>query len=220
MVRCDVISHADSQQATRLEEEIRFFSTNDQLPIFTFLIGKLCLTTNFRRIKTLPPSVYAFWRLLPTLSKGLVITTNCHTLAQRLAPPSWLSAQSFSLKCGQKFDLDATRQRLETVGYRAVETVYEHGEYAVRGSLMDIYPMGADAPVRIELFDDEIDSLRLFSPDNQRTTETIKQLELLPAREFPFDKSAIRLFKDNWAEARLATPTPKNVHYIKMSAKV
>jgi transcription-repair coupling factor (superfamily II helicase) len=83
---------------------------------------------------------------------------------------------------------------------------------------MDIYPMGANAPVRIELFDDEIDSLRLFSPDNQRTTETIKQLELLPAREFPFDKSAIRLFKDNWAET-LASPTPKNVHCIKMSAK-
>lgn len=190
---------ADSQQATRLEEEIRFF-TNEQLAIFHFPDWETLPYDQLSPHQDITSERLRILAMLPTLTKGLVITTIA-TLAQRLAPPSWLSAQSFSLKCGQKFDLDATRQRLETVGYRAVETVYEHGEYAVRGSLMDIYPMGADAPVRVELFDDEIESLRLFSPDNQRTTQTITQLELLPAREFPFDKSAIRLFKDNWAGA-------------------
>jgi transcription-repair coupling factor (superfamily II helicase) len=190
---------ADSQQATRLEEEIRFF-TNEQLAIFHFPDWETLPYDQLSPHQDITSERLRILAMLPTLNKGLVITTIA-TLAQRLAPPSWLSAQSFSLKCGQKFDLDATRQRLETVGYRTVETVYEHGEYAVRGSLMDIYPMGADAPVRIELFDDEIESLRLFSPDNQRTTQTITQLELLPAREFPFDKSAIRLFKDNWSSA-------------------
>lgn len=190
---------ADSQQATRLEEEIRFFSHNS-LAILHFPDWETLPYDQLSPHQDITSERLRTLATLPTLTKGLLITT-ISTLAQRVAPPSWLSAQSFSLKCGQKFDLDATRQRLESVGYRAVETVYEHGEYAVRGSLMDIYPMGADSPVRIELFDDEIDSLRLFSPDNQRTTETINQLELLPAREFPFDKSAIRLFKDNWATA-------------------
>ena len=190
---------SDSQQATRLEEEIRFFSQN-QYPILHFPDWETLPYDQLSPHQDITSERLRILATLPTLNKGIVIAP-ITTLAQRLAPPTWLSAQSFSLKCGQKFDLNATRQRLESVGYRAVETVYEHGEYAVRGSLMDIYPMGANAPVRIELFDDEIDSLRLFSPDTQRTTETIKQLELLPAREFPFDKSTIRLFKDNWAEA-------------------
>ena len=189
---------ADSQQASRLEEELRFF-TADSLPILHFPDWETLPYDQLSPHQDIISERLRILATLPTLSKGVVITT-ISTLVQRLAPPSWLSAQSFSLKCGQKFDVNATRQRLEAVGYHAVETVYEHGEYAVRGSLMDIFPMGALSPVRIELFDDEIDSLRLFNADNQRTSETIKQLELLPAREFPFDKAAIKLFKDQWAE--------------------
>ena len=202
---------ADSQQAARLEEEVRFFS-GEQIPILHFPDWETLPYDLLSPHQDIISERLRILATLPTLTKGLVITP-ITTLAQRLAPPSWLSAQSFSLKCGQKFDLDATRQRLEAVGYRAVETVYEHGEYAVRGSLMDIYPMGATAPVRIELFDDEIDSLRLFNPDNQRTTETIEQLELLPAREFPFDRTAIRLFKDQWAETFPQTDPKKCALY-------
>lgn len=202
---------ADSQQATRLEEEVRFFC-DDKLPIFHFPDWETLPYDQLSPHQDITSERLRILATLPTLSKGLVITP-ISTLVQRLSPPSWLSAQSFSLKCGQKFNVDDTRQRLEAVGYRAVETVYEHGEYAVRGSLMDIYPMGATAPVRIELFDDEIESLRLFNPDNQRTTETIKQLELLPAREFPFDKSAIRTFKDHWAETFPQTDPKKCALY-------
>ncbi len=197
---------ADSQQATRLEEEIRFFSQNNS-PILHLPDWETLPYDQLSPHQDIISERLRILSTLPTLNHGLIITT-ITTLSQYIAPPSWLLAQSFSVKCGQKFDLDMTRQRLENVGYRAVETVYEHGEYAVRGSLMDIYPMGANAPVRIELFDDEIESLRLFNPDNQRTTDNITQLELLPAREFPFDKAAIKLFKDNWA-AHFSQSDPK-----------
>ena len=190
---------ADSQQAARLEEEVRFFS-QDEVPVLHFPDWE---TLPYDQLSPHQDIISDRLRILASLSglqRGLVITS-ITTLAQRLAPATWLAAQSFSLKCGQRFDLDQTRMQLEAVGYHAVETVYEHGEYAVRGSLMDIFPMGATAPVRIELFDDEIESLRLFSPDNQRTTESITLLELLPAREYPFDKPAIRRFKDQWANS-------------------
>ncbi|RZU45044.1 transcription-repair coupling factor [Fluviicoccus keumensis] len=190
---------SDSQRAARLEEEVRFFS-GDSLPVQHFPDWE---TLPYDQLSPHQDIISDRLRVLAgmtTLQRGLVITS-ISTLAQRLAPASWLAAQSFSLKRGQRFDLDQTRQQLEAVGYHAVETVYEHGEYAVRGSLMDIFPMGASAPVRIELFDDEIESLRLFSPDTQRTTESIDRLELLPAREYPFDKSAIRRFKDQWADS-------------------
>ncbi len=188
----------DSQQAARLEEEVRFFS-NDQVPVLHFPDWE---TLPYDQLSPHQDIISERLRILAGLStqrSGLVIA-GVTTLAQRLAPAAWLSAQSFSLKRGQRFDLDQTRQQLEAVGYHAVETVYEHGEYAVRGSLMDIFPMGAAAPVRIELFDDEIESLRLFSPDTQRTTAATETLELLPAREYPFDKAAIRRFKDQWAD--------------------
>ncbi|PTQ89385.1 transcription-repair coupling factor [Agitococcus lubricus] len=205
-----LVTH-DSQQATRLEEEIRFFSENS-FPILHFPDWETLPYDLLSPHQDIISERLRILATLPTLAKGVVICP-MSTLAQRLAPPQWLSAQSFSLKCGQVFKVDDTRQRLEAVGYRAVETVYEHGEYAVRGSLMDIYPMGADAPVRIELFDDEIESLRLFNPDTQRTTDGITALELLPAREFPFDKSAIRLFKDQWADTFSHTDPKKCALY-------
>jgi transcription-repair coupling factor (superfamily II helicase) len=79
-----------------------------------------------------------------------------------------------------------------------VPTVYEHGEFAVRGSLIDLYPMGSDLPLRIDLLDDEIDSLRCFDPETQRTLRRVDSIELLPAREFPLDRGGIRRFQQNW----------------------
>ena len=112
---------ADSQQAARLEEEVRFFS-GEQIPILHFPDWETLPYDLLSPHQDIISERLRILATLPTLTKGLVITP-ITTLAQRLAPPSWLSAQSFSLKCGQKFDLDATRQRLEAVGYRAVETV-------------------------------------------------------------------------------------------------
>ncbi len=201
MIRWDgpvLLIAPDSQEAARLEEEIRFFA-GDQAAVQHFPDWETLPYDQFSPHQDIISDRLSILSALPQKQRGVVIAP-VSTVVQRIAPARWLGAQSFSLAKGQRFDQDQTRQRLEQVGYRAVETVYEHGEYAVRGSLMDIYPMGSDAPVRIELFDDEIESLRLFNPDNQRTTEAIERLELLPAREIPLDKTSIRRFKDQWAD--------------------
>lgn len=130
-----------------------------------------------------------------------VLTVPVSTLMQKVPPVSYLDGACFEFACGQTFDVADQRLRLEAAGYQSVETVTERGQYAVRGSLMDIFPMGASLPVRIDLLDDEIDTLRTFDPDSQRTVDRINGLRLLPAKEFPFDEDAISAFRDRWHDA-------------------
>ena len=122
------------------------------------------------------------------------------TLLHRLAPTDFIASRTFSYKVGEELDRDQLKQQLSRACYQRVDTVYEHGEYAFRGSLIDIFPMGAKQPLRIDLLDDEIESLRLFDAESQRTTENISQIQLLPAREFPLDKQATNQFLNNWHE--------------------
>src|SRR5690606_24012619 len=130
--------------------------------------------------------------------RSAVLVVPVRTLLQRVVPTSFIDGRAMQLEVGQRYDIDVERKRLEAAGYEAVDTVDGHGEYAVRGSLMDVFPMGADYPVRVDLFDDEIESLRIFDPDTQRTIEQVDRVELLPAREFPFDDAAIARFRDRW----------------------
>lgn len=92
------------------------------------------------------------------------------------------------------------RQRLIDAGYLLVDTVQEHGEFAIRGALIDLFPMGSATPYRIDLFDDEIETLRTFDPETQRSIDRIDRIRLLPAREHPFDQESISRFKQRWRE--------------------
>jgi transcription-repair coupling factor (superfamily II helicase) len=195
---------SDSESARQLEEELGFFLDNS-LPVLHFSDWETLPYDQFSPHQDIISARLRTLALLPTLRQGLLLVP-VTTLAHRIAPFGWLAGQSVQLKVGQKFTINETRLRLDSAGYRLVDTVYEHGEYAVRGSIVDLFPMGASAPVRIELFDDEIDTLRLFDPESQRTLETIKNLELLPAREFPMDKASVRRFKDNWADTFAGDP--------------
>ncbi|MEM7098282.1 MAG: transcription-repair coupling factor [Pseudomonadota bacterium] len=130
-------------------------------------------------------------------TKG-VLTVPVATLLQKIAPVSFLAGSTFEFKVGHTLDTQVQRQVLIDAGYLSVDTVTERGQFAVRGSVMDIYPMGAEHPIRVDLFDDEIDTLRTFDPDSQRTIERIDELSILPAKEFPFDADAIRHFRDRW----------------------
>ena len=124
---------------------------------------------------------------LPELSHGVLvvpITTALH----RLAPKRFLLGSSTVLDVEQKLDVEQMRLRLEAAGYRCVDTVYEHGEFAVRGALIDLFPMGSALPYRIDLFDDEIETLRTFDPENQRSIDKVESIRLLPAREFPLKR--------------------------------
>ncbi|WP_207062735.1 transcription-repair coupling factor [Motiliproteus sp. SC1-56] len=132
-------------------------------------------------------------------SRGILIVP-ATSLMQRLPPRSYLAGHSLVLDKGQTLDLELMRTSLTDAGYRAVDTVYEHGEFAVRGSILDLYPMGSPLPYRIDLFDDEIDSLRTFDPETQRSVEQVEQVRLLPAREFPLSQAAIARFRQAWRE--------------------
>lgn len=136
---------------------------------------------------------------LPELEHGVLvvpITTALH----RLAPTSFLLGSSLVLDVGQKLDVEAMRTRLEASGYRYVDTVYEHGEFTVRGALIDLFPMGSKLPYRIDLFDDEIETLRTFEPETQRSIDKVDSVRLLPAKEFPLQKEAVTRFKARFRE--------------------
>jgi len=136
------------------------------------------------------------------LSQGVVsvLVVPAATLMQRLAPLAYVGASTLALERGQRLQVDALRRTLEQAGYRNVDTVFEHGEFALRGSIVDIFPMGSSTPVRIELFDDEIETLRSFDPESQRTLTQLEHLRLLPGREFPFHEEAIAAFRRRWHE--------------------
>ena len=134
---------------------------------------------------------------LPDTHQAILVVP-VKTLLQRVVPRTYIDGYSMSVKLGQRFDIATERQRLTAAGYLAVETVSSHGQFAVRGSLMDIFPMGLDDPVRLDLLDDEIESLRTFDPDTQRTVDRVTSIEFLPAKEFPFDEAAIARFRESW----------------------
>ncbi len=127
---------------------------------------------------------------LPTLARGIVVVPVA-TLMQRLAPRSHVIGSRFDLKVGQRLDLDSEKGRLESAGYRHTPQVFDPGDFAVRGGLLDVFPMGAPAPFRIELLDDEIESIRGFDPETQRSLEKFQHIELLPGREVPLDDAPV-----------------------------
>ncbi|MBL8254107.1 MAG: transcription-repair coupling factor, partial [Candidatus Competibacter sp.] len=131
---------------------------------------------------------------LPQRKRGVLVVPVA-TLMQRLAPRDYLDRYALLLKVGERLDPEDFRRRLEAAGYVCVSQVVEHGEFAVRGSIIDLFPMGAERPYRIELFDDEVESVRDFDPDTQLSVAKVKQIELLPAREFPLDKETISRFR-------------------------
>jgi len=136
---------------------------------------------------------------LPGLTSGIVIVTLSTTL-QRIAPAGFVAGSSFHLAPGMTLDLEAQRATLVEAGYRSVASVTERGEFAVRGALLDVFPMGAEDPIRIDLLDDEIDTLRTFDPETQRSKEHLQRLDLLPANEFPVEPDAIKEFRHRWHE--------------------
>ena len=128
---------------------------------------------------------------LPELQRGIVVVPVA-TLMQRIAPRGHVLGNRFDFRLGQRLDLDHEKRRLESAGYRHAPQVFDPGDFAVRGGLLDVYPMGAPTPFRIELLDDEIESIRIFDPESQRSLEKIERIELLPGREVPVDEAPVK----------------------------
>jgi transcription-repair coupling factor (superfamily II helicase) len=132
--------------------------------------------------------------VLPGLERGILLAP-VTSILQRLPPADYIRQRSFDLAAGQPLVIDRFRRQLDDAGYESSEQVYQAGQYAVRGSVLDLFPAGSDSPIRLDLFDEEIDSIRGFDPDSQRSTEKVERVSLLPAREYPCDEEAIETFR-------------------------
>jgi transcription-repair coupling factor (superfamily II helicase) len=131
---------------------------------------------------------------LPGMDSGVIIAP-VTALMQRLPPVAWVQGQSLKLSVGETLDTDGFRSRLHGAGYASAEQVWQPGQYAVRGAVMDLWPMGRAEPYRLELFDDEIESIRTFDAESQRSTGRLERIDMLPAREYPFDEDNRQAFR-------------------------
>ncbi|WP_437881172.1 transcription-repair coupling factor [Pseudomonas sp. LRF_L74] len=195
--RFTLLLTADSQSAERLQEELRFFAP--ELPVLHFPDWETLPYDLFSPHQDIISQRISSLYQLPRLKHGVLVVP-ISTALHRLAPTRFLLGSGLVLDIGQKLDVEEMRLRLEAAGYRCVDTVYEHGEFAVRGALLDLFPMGSALPYRIDLFDDEIETLRTFDPENQRSIDKVESVRLLPAREFPLDKKAVSDFRGRFRE--------------------
>jgi transcription-repair coupling factor (superfamily II helicase) len=183
----------DAATVARLEDELRFFA-GPGLPILTFPDYE---TLPYDQFSPHPDIISQRLRVLsklPVMGAGIVIT-DLATSLQRLPPRSFVDGHALSLAVGEVLDLEQFRLRLAAAGYASVPQVAAPGEFAIRGSLFDVFPMGSEAPLRIDLFDEQIDSIRSFDPETQRSSERLDRLDLLPAREFGLSPESIRDFR-------------------------
>ncbi|WP_067703234.1 transcription-repair coupling factor [Erwinia sp. ErVv1] len=191
-----VLIAPDMQNALRLLDEIKQFT--DQ-PVISLADWETLPFDSFSPHQDIISSRLSTLYHLPAMTHGVLILP-INTLMQRVCPHSFLHGHALVMQKGQQLSRDTLRSQLDQAGYRHVDQVMEHGEYAIRGALLDLYPMGSEQPYRIDFFDDEIDSLRLFDVDSQRTLEEVAAINLLPAHEFPTDKAAIERFRSQWRE--------------------
>ena len=191
-----VLIAPDMQNALRLRDEIQQFTDRlvttlpdwETLPYDSFSPHQEIISA---RLSTLYH--------LPAMTRGVLVLP-VNTLMQRVCPHTFLHGHALIVDKGQRLARDKLRAQLEQAGYRSVDQVMEHGEFATRGALLDLFPMGSEEPYRIDFFDDEVDSLRLFDIDTQRTLNEVERISLLPAHEFPTDKNAIERFRSRWRE--------------------
>jgi len=187
----------DTQRAHALEDELRLFAGD--LPVLHFPDWETLPYDIFSPHPEIVSQRIATLYSLPSTSRGVLVVPVA-TLMQRIAPHSHVTGSGLVLRKGQKLDMSAEQRRLEAAGYRNVPQVAEPGDFAVRGALIDIYPMGAGEPYRIELFDDEVESIRSFDPETQRSQQPVEKVELLPAREFPLTEQAAKDFRGKLRE--------------------
>lgn len=211
--RTTAIVTADAGDAQRLIDELAFFAPElrcalfpdwETLPYDTFSPHQDLIS---ERLATL-------WRIRSRdhESGADVVLVPATTALYRLAPPSFLAGYTFHFKQGQKLDEAKLKAQLTLAGYQHVSQVVSHGEYAVRGGLIDLFPMGSPQPFRIDLFDNEIDSIRTFDPDSQRSLYPVPEVRLLPGREFPMDEDARAKFRHRWRELLEGDPTRSRVY--------
>jgi transcription-repair coupling factor (superfamily II helicase) len=215
--RLTAIVTADATDAQRLIDEIAFFAPDircalfpdwETLPYDSFsphqdLISERLAT--LWRIHTRGQAQHAE-------GSADVVLVPATTALYRLAPPAFLAGYTFHFKVKQQLDEAQLKAQLTLAGYQHVTQVVSPGEYAVRGGLIDLFPMGSLVPYRVDLFDDEIDTIRTFDPDTQRSLYPVPEVRLLPGREFPMDDAARARFRSRWRELLEGDPTKSRIY--------
>ena len=182
----------DNHTAHQLEADLHtLLGTDTTLPVLNFPDWETLPYDRFSPHPDIVSQRLATLARLPALTRGIVVVPVA-TLMQRIAPRRHVLGNRFEFRLGQHLDLDHEKRRLESAGYRHAQQVFDPGEFAVRGGLLDVYPMGAQTPFRIELLDAEIDSIRIFDPESQRSLDKIERIELLPGREVPVDEAPVK----------------------------
>jgi transcription-repair coupling factor (superfamily II helicase) len=200
---------ADATDAQRLLEEIAFFSP--ELRCALFPDWETLPYDNFSPHQDLISERLAtLWRI--SQREADVVVVPATTALYRVAPPSFLAAYTFHFQVRQKLQEVRLKSQLTLAGYSHVTQVVSPGEYAVRGGLIDLFPMGSSVPYRVDLFDDEIDSIRTFDPDSQRSLYPVPEVRLLPGREFPMDDQARAKFRSRWRELLEGDPTRSRIY--------
>ena len=200
----------DPREADQLEAELRFFA-GDSLDVHHFVERETLPYDAFSPHQDIVSQRLSVLGDLPDITSGLVVVS-APSLIQRLPPQSYVGARTLSLAVGRRLDRDQFVDTLTSSGYYRVPEVSEHGEFAIRGALIDVFPMGSRTPIRIDLFDDEIDSLRFFDPQSQVSEGRNEAVEILPASEIPLDADSIRGFRERYRERFEGQPSRSRVY--------
>ena len=205
-----VVFTAEPSDAPRLQEEIRLFAPELQAALFPDW-ETLPYDTFSPHEDLISERLATLWRLHAQRDIDVLLLPATTALG-RLAPASFLAATTFEFRQKQRLDEAALKAQLSLAGYQHVSQVVSPGEYAVRGGLIDLFPMGSAVPYRVDLFDNEVDSIRTFDPDSQRSLYPVPEVRLLPGREFPMDEAARAAFRARWRERLEGDPTKARVY--------
>lgn len=198
----------DPQMALKLSGEVEQFTEQD---VQLFPDWETLPYDNFSPHQDIISDRIAHLYRLPNQKNGITVVP-ISTLLQKQSPRDFLLQHTLMVKSGDRYNIETLRIQLDKSGYRNVDQVFGPGEYASRGSIIDLYPTGSADPYRIDFFDDEIDSIRTFDPESQRSIEDIGHIRLLPAHEFPTTETAIEAFRSRWRQRFEARREPESVY--------
>ncbi len=194
-----IIVCSEAQHMHKLERELSFFSAEENHSILRFSDWECLPYDRFSPHQDIISERLLSLYSLPNATSGIILTT-VSALSHQLAPTDYVQNNAINFKTGDDLDVNAFTRQLINAGYYAVAQVMSPGEYAVRGGIIDVFPSGTKQPFRLDLFDTEIENIKLFDPETQRSTETVNYIRLLPAREFPLDEAGIETFRHQFRE--------------------
>ena len=207
-----VIVTSDLLSAKLLTDELKFYlEAADEIPVFTFPDWETLPYDLFSPYQDIISERVTTLAALPTLKRGILVVP-ISTLMHRLMPKKFLQSHCLRLKNSDLINIDSFRTDLVSAGYSFGSQVVEHGDAVVRGSIIDIFPMGSSLPVRIDLFDNEIDSIRIFDPESQRSINKVDEINILPAKEVALIDENIANFRSGWRSRFAGNPGQCSVY--------